>query len=331
LIEEADRILPAVTETDMILNQLPGGAFGHDIAEKYGVPMSLVATIPLVRTSAFPMIGFPYRRALGPRYNLWSYQISEQLGWYMIRPIINKWRREVMGLPKASNRTYLDSIRTKKIPIVNGFSSLIVPRPQDWSDHVHVTGYWFAHDTDWEPTEALQRFIEQGPQPIYIGFGSMPLRDPHKATMMIFDALKVTGQRAVIHTGWGGLSQDDLPEYVYNIDYAPHSWLFQRMKAVVHHGGGGTTAAGLRAGVPSIIIPFVFDQFYWGKRISELGVGPEPIPIRKLTSDRLANAIKWAVSDDEMDASAASLGERIRAEDGVKNAVQVIEEIKRNS
>ena len=139
---------------------------------------------------------------------------------------------------------------------------------------------------------------------------------------MIINALESSGQRAVLHAGWGGLGQEGLPENVFKIDYVPHSWLFPRMKSVVHHGGSGTTAAGLRAGVPSLIIPFIFDQFFWATRVADLGMGPDPIAYRNLTSAGLARGISQAANDREMRIKSAAIGESIKAEDGVSNAIQ---------
>jgi sterol 3beta-glucosyltransferase len=152
----------------------------------------------------------------------------------------------------------------------------------------------------------------------------MPIRNPEQTTRVIINALKASAQRAVINTGWGGLGQELLPENVYKIDYVPYRWLFPRMKAVVHHGGSGTTAAGLRAGVPTLIIPFLFDQFFWANRVVELGAGPDPIPYRKLSSASLARGIDLAVNDLEIRKKSANISKTIHTEDGIYNAMQVI-------
>jgi UDP:flavonoid glycosyltransferase YjiC (YdhE family) len=128
-------------------------------------------------------------------------------------------------------------------------------------------------------------------------------------------------------SGWGGLQKTDLPAAVFMIDSIPHAWLFPRVAAVVHHGGAGTTAAGLRAGVPSLVIPFTTEQEFWGQRVRNLGVGPAPIPRRKLTVDRLAQAIEEAVTNTAMRQRAAELGSKIQAEDGIANAVEIIQRI----
>jgi UDP:flavonoid glycosyltransferase YjiC (YdhE family) len=215
------------------------------------------------------------------------------------------------------------------MPILYGFSPAVIPAPADWRDNIHITGFWYEEDTGhWQPPEALLDFLNSGPAPIYIGFGSMSSRNPEQTTEMVIRALRQTNQRAILLSGWGGLLKKDLPESVYMIESIPHSWLFQRVSAVVHHGGASTTAAGLYAGIPSLIIPFFGDQPFWGKRVSDLGVGPSPIPRNRLTVDRLANAIYEMVNNEGMRRRAKELGMQIRSENGLRNAVEIISRIK---
>jgi sterol 3beta-glucosyltransferase len=149
--------------------------------------------------------------------------------------------------------------------------------------------------------------------------------DPAGATRLVLEALARAGQRGLLVTGWGGLEAEKTPDSVFKIENAPYAWLFPRMAAVVHHGGAGTTGAGLQAGKPTVICPFVADQPFWGRRVAALGAGPPPIPQRKLTVDNLASAIRQAVTDDRMRQCAAELGEKIRAEDGAGRAASLIE------
>ncbi len=328
LIRDLDHLTPVLRETDVILNQLPGGLYGYDLAEKFGVPLILVAVIPLTRTGSFPMIGWPTLFGSMPGYNRLSYWIAEQIVWQMFRAMINHWRQKALGLPKLPVGGYFNDLYQRGVPVVNGFSTHVVPRPPDWGENIHVTGYWFTEDESWQPPDELRRFIEDGPPPVFIGFGSMPVSQPRQTTDMILKALEQSGQRAVLHAGWGGLGDCPLPDHVYRIQYASYGWLFPRMSAVVHHGGSGTTAFGLRAGVPSLVVPFLFDQFYWGKRIAALGVGPAPIPYRRLSAAKLAEAITFAVSDPHVRQRATELGQKIRAEDGVTRAVEIVEEQK---
>jgi len=316
---------PELWDTEVIVNQLPGGLYGYDLAEKLGVPMVIAAVMPLTPTRHQPMLAFPSLLAPIPGYNAFTHWLAYQLVWQGFRPVVSRWRKQTLGLSKAPLWGYSRLMEERRVPVLNGFSAHIVPRPPDWGGHIHVTGYWFPEDEDWRPSDGLCEFIEAGPPPVFIGFGSMPIRNPKRTTAIVLDALKRSGQRAILHTGWGSIGQRELPDYVWEIEYVPYGWLFPRMAAVMHHGGSGTTAFGLRAGVPSIIVPFLFDQFYWGKRISSLGVGPEPIPHRKLSVERLAEALTVAVADTQMRQRAAELGEKIRAEDGVREAVEAIQ------
>ncbi|MEJ2600165.1 MAG: glycosyltransferase, partial [Anaerolineales bacterium] len=169
-------------------------------------------------------------------------------------------------------------------------------------------------------------FLDSGDPPVYVGFGSMAGSHPEKLATLVLKALAKSGQRGLLLTGWGGMQALSVPDSVFVVDSAPHGWLFPRMAAVVHHGGAGTTAEGLRAGVPTVILPFAVDQAFWGQRVKALGVGPEPIPFKKLTVDKLAHAIQEAVTQSEIKRRAASLGQAIRSEDGVGNAVRIIKQ-----
>jgi UDP:flavonoid glycosyltransferase YjiC (YdhE family) len=320
-----------LAETDVIINQLPGGLYGYDLAEKLNIPMLGAAVMPLTRTRTFPMLAFPAGFARFPGYNALSYHLAEQSVWQVFRPTINRWRTKTLGLPKQRFGGNFGQVGIQQYPILNGFSSHVVPRPLDWSEHVHITGYWFPRDEVWQPPDSLRKFIESGTPPVFIGFGSMPVRQPKQTTAVILEALKLSGQRAILHAGWAGIGDDDLPETVYKIDYAPYAWLFPQMAAVVHHGGSGTTAFGLRAGIPTLIIPFLFDQFYWGRRIATLGMGPKPVPFRKLSAARLGKALAIAATDRQMGQRAIALGQKIQQEEGVKKAVTIVEHYWRSS
>ncbi len=204
----------------------------------------------------------------------------------------------------------------------------MIPAPPDWGADKHVTGYWFLDDgEDWTPPPALIDFLEAGPAPIYIGFGSMSSRKPEETAELVIAALQLANQRAILLSGWSGLQKTDLPDTVFMIDSVPHSWLFPMVAAVVHHGGAGTTAAGLRAGVPSVVVPFFGDQPFWGGRVASLGVGPTPVPRGKLTAERLASAIQEAVTNKAMRQRAAALGAKIQTEDGLARAVEIVQHI----
>jgi UDP:flavonoid glycosyltransferase YjiC (YdhE family) len=300
----------------------PLGMSGFHIAERYGVPAVLASLVPLSATGSSPAIGAPELR-LGRIYNRLTYAVADQMGWQPFRTLVNRWRREVLGVGPAPFLGPMREIDRRRRPIVYGFSPSVVPRPGDWDPNIRVTGYWFAErDEGWQPPEELARFIDSGSPPIYVGFGSMTDRDPAGVARIVVEALERTGLRAVVLSGWAGLpGVADRPD-VHFIDDVPHEWLFPRMAAVAHHGGAGTTHFGLRAGVPTVVVPFFTDQPFWGGRVSELGVGPRAIPRRELTVDRLAAALRLATDDPGIRSRAAALGKAMRAEDGVALAVE---------
>jgi sterol 3beta-glucosyltransferase len=316
---------PSLGETDLIINQLPVGLFGADLAEKFNIPMALAAVIPLARTRAFPVMGFP--RIPLPGYNKATYYFGEQMAWQMFRGTINHWRKHTLSLTPRPMAGYFGQLGTQRIPILNGFSAQVVQPPADWGEHIHTTGYWFPEDKGWQPPTDLMKFLDAGDPPVFIGFGSMPVKDPQHITAVILEALEQTGQRCVLHVGWGGLGDQALPEHVFKLDYAPYGWLFPLMAMLIHHGGSGTTAFGLRSGIPACVVSFVFDQHYWGERIAALGAGPKPIRQTQLTVEKLSQAIQQGVSDVPMRQKAAELGGLIRAEDGIANAERVIARI----
>ncbi|GCL35098.1 glycosyl transferase family 28 [Sphaerospermopsis reniformis] len=241
----------------------------------------------------------------------------------VFRKGVNQFREKTLQLTPLSNwqRLY-GRLQKVNVPYLYGFSPVVVPKPSTWSERLHITGYWFLeHPANWTPPQDLQEFIAAGSPPVYIGFGSMTGRDPQQMTEIALTALKKTKQRGILVTGSGGIAATDLPETVFKIESVPHDWLFPRMAAIVHHGGAGTSAAALRAGVPSIIIPFFGDQPFWGHCLWQLGVSPEPIPKPALTVDKLAQAITTAVNHTQMRQKAQFIGEQIRLENGVNQAV----------
>jgi len=226
---------------------------------------------------------------------------------------------------KAREYWPLDSARGSA-SLIYGYSPTVIPKPPDWGDNQQITGYWFLDTVKgYRPETALRDYLEDGPPPVCVGFGSMVDHEQKAIDRLVIDALRETGHRGILLGGWSQLGSGDLPEFVFRVDAVPHDWLFPRMAAVVHHGGSGTTAAALRAGVPSVVVPWFGDQFFWGWRVQELGAGPKPISRNKLTTAKLVGAIQQAVSDESIMCEAAQLGRQIRAEDGVGTAVKLIE------
>ncbi|MEZ4672470.1 MAG: glycosyltransferase [Anaerolineae bacterium] len=317
---------PAAQDADAIIFH-PKMFNAPHIGEKLNIPVIAAATLPMITpTGDFPAPGV-LNRDMGRVINRLSYSA---LGMTTVsfNGMLKEWRRNVLGLPEKSDVVKGYTLRGKPIPVLYCYSPHVVPVPPDWDDTAHVTGYWWLEEkNDWKPSPELEQFLAAGAPPVYVGFGSMIAESPEVTTRTVIEALKQSGQRGVIASGWGGLRPADLPPNIHLLNEAPHDWLFPRMAAVVHHGGAGTTAAGLRAGKPSVICPFIADQPFWGSRVAALGAGPAPIPQKKMTAENLSAAIRLATGDTSMQRRAAEIGAKLQAENGVANAVAVLEEL----
>jgi sterol 3beta-glucosyltransferase len=323
-IQMAEDALDACRESDALICLAVFAPFGKSIAQIQRIPLINVEPTPLLPTRAFPAAGWSIQQNLGGLHNRLSAAVMLQMIWQWYGPSVNEFRKR-FGLRPLRGSDFQHILHST--PLLSAYSRTVIPHPSDWSDDVRITGYWFADTpSDWHPFKELEDFLAKGSPPVYIGFGSMGGRTPEQLAKLVLEALVKSGQRGVLLTGWGGLRAEFVPDNVFVVDAAPHSWLFPRMAAVVHHGGAGTTAEGLRAGVPTVVVPFAFDQPFWGARMKEFGFGPEPIPIKKLTADRLAKAIRIAVTDPGMRQRASSCGEAIRAEDGIGNAIKIIKQ-----
>jgi sterol 3beta-glucosyltransferase len=293
------------------------------------IPAILAMLCPMhVPTGDSPMFG----KSMGRFYNRCTYQLVHKLTKLGTKSYLRSWRSEfdLVGISRDSSTTHI--LAGKPIPVMHAHSQFVCPRPSDWPEYASVTGYWFLplelpNNTVWEAPRELSEFLDSGQPPVYFGFGSMAGSDPSKLTQIILAAVKKTGVRAIISTGWGGVIAVKNSPTIHVLESAPHEWLFPKMAAVVHHGGAGTTAAGLRAACPTIICPYGLDQPFWGRRVAELGVGVAPIPQKKLNDRLLADAINSVMTDASYRNAAIKIAESIKTENGIANAIKAIEKI----
>lgn len=308
-------------DADLILSGFVSTPFAQAVSEKFDIPLiiTLLQPYPATRSGGASLVSFTGGgKSL---INLLAGKLGEGMIWNVSGETTNAFRA-TLSLPAHSSGSYLKALGG--VPMVFGFSPHVVPPPDDWGEQRQIAGYWFLNEgQDWQPPDDLLHFIDAGTPPIYIGFGSMSSSAPEETFDMIEAALKTSGRRGIIAAGWGGAHLAEHTEQIYVIEKAPHDWLFERVAAVVHHGGAGTTGAGLRAGKPTLVIPHMSDQPFWGRRVYELGVGAKPVPRHKLTAEKLATGID-ALFDAHMIENATRLGEKIRKEDGVENGVRLI-------
>ena len=297
----------------------------QDSAEKLDVPCIYTFLHPFFLTSSFSSPLTPRLPVNVGILNKTTHILVEQVFWHAFRPAVDGLRERLGLLPRSFWGPH-HLLRQLGSLVLFGFSPAVVSKPNDWPEHAHVTGYWFLDEpNDWTPPVELKAFLASGFPPIYVGFGSMSDRAADRTTQLVVDAAARAGQRVVLASGWGGLGHASLPETVFRLEAAPHAWLFPQVSAVTHHGGAGTTAAGFRAGVPSVITPFVADQLFWTERAFALGVSPKPVSYHRLTVEALATRFQTAVENSETRERAKRLGQSIRAENGVRKAVALID------
>ncbi|MET9435510.1 glycosyltransferase [Streptomyces sp. NPDC006551] len=306
----ADGVAEAVAGgTDLVLTASGPAPLSRAAGEAFGVPVIGTYLVPAFATRQFPLPGARDVDGPGPESNLAAGRAVEKRAEGVFAGAVTRLRAR-LGLPAGTPPAPGD-VR----PVFHGFSPLVVPRPEDWPSHVEVAGYWWpARPHRWRPPAELVDFLQAGPPPVFIGFGSMAPEQGERLSELVAAAVARAGVRAVVQAGWAGLSGRGTD--VLAVGDLPHDWLFPRTAAVVHHAGAGTTAAGLRAGVPALPVPVMADQPFWASRLYQLGVAPRPLPFQDLTAEALGAAITACLSEPAYHHRAAALAHRIAAEDG---------------
>ncbi|MGV9711929.1 glycosyltransferase [Gordonia sp. NPDC003424] len=314
----------AAKGADLLLCEGPvGSLLGWHVAQAADIPSAALFLQPSTPTGDFapPPLG---TRSFGRWGNRTAWTMATA-GEKLFTPLVDDLRA-TLGLPKQSRRSYQHH-RAATWPQLHGISSHVIRRPEDWPAHAHLTGYWWPTEpAGYTPPQPLAEFLNDGPPPIYIGLGSTATTHGDRLSDVFAEALTQTGRRGIIHRGWAHLHGNDAP-HIHVVDDVPHSWLLPRTAAAVHHCGAGTTAATLRAAIPSIAIPGIMDQPFWAQRLHQLGVSPAPLRRTTLTADALAATITTAVTDPTYSGHARDLGERLRAEDGERAATGIIERL----
>lgn len=327
LFQVGKEMIPHLQKGDTFIVIAGGLGLISGFVEKFDLRLILFNLQPLTPSRELGPIAAPALPKAMPMRETLNYQLgyfSQRMSFGLFGVQGNKLRKDLLGIPEqkwSQFRRMLD-----ETPTITAVSRHVFPEMKSWKAHQRLTGYLFDDDTSWQAPQALLDFLAEDEKPVYIGFGSMNDRKAETTTDLVLEAIRRSGKRAVLLSGWAGLGAKQMPKDVFLLDYAPHQWLFPRMAAVVHHGGAGTTGAGLAAGVPSVIVPFFADQPNWATIVHELGAGTKPIPRNKLTADKLAAAIHEATSKPEIQIKSASLAQAIRAEDGKSEAVKAIKE-----
>lgn len=315
---------PACEGADLIVHSFLFTVGGHSWAREQNIPDVSVQMFPMFApTRDFPNVSVPNIPPGGLSY--FSHWFATQIFWFGGNGGYGPAQRANPDIhyPKKLYWPFDSCPRHLRTPLLFAYSPGILPRPKDWDEHVHLTGYFFLDEESYQPPVELSDFLAAGDPPVCISFGSMVNRKAKRIDAVIRASLRLTGSRGIILAGWGGVENESSKNLLY-LKSVPHDWLLPKCKLIIHHGGAGSTAAGLRAGIPNIVVPFAADQPFWGSRVRAVGAGPCPILVKNLSVKNLTRAIAEA----ELEAvckRAQAVGQRIRGEDGVKDAVELIE------
>jgi len=313
------RLRPLVHQVDLVVNTGLDVA-SRSLAELSGTHHCYLCFCPQLVPSVHHPPVLMGRLGMPHWVNRWSWYVCGRIFDRIMLEPLNE-QREALGLP-----------RLEKVPRGAAGADLaivaadpeIAPAPNDMIPRVEQTGFIFYPQ---KPTEnaALEDFLADGPPPVYFGFGSMAHSNPQRTTAIILEAIRRADCRALIASGWAGLGESDLPDNCLHVRQVAHGPLFPRLAAAVHHGGSGTVATAARAGIPQIIIPHHMDQFYWGHRIHTSGLGPKPVPVRKLRPEKLASTIRRAINNEKLRKRCKEVAAMIEARNGLDETLQILE------
>lgn len=319
----AGDLVAAARASDVLLLAGTLAPLGHTIGQGLSVPSLGVNLQPLEPTREFapPMTGV---RSWGPVGNRAAgHAVNTAVEWIFTEEV--RRLRAEYGLPHTGRVAARRTRERLGWPVFHGFSPRVVPRPGDWRAGLDVTGYWWPYDREDRLPAPLLDFLDAGPPPVFVGLGSATVPDPERTSGEVVRALRAAGLRGVIQRGWGELRGEG--EDMFTVGEVPHSLLFPRMAAVVHHAGAGTTAAGLRAGVPAVPVPVQFDEAFWAARLVAVGVSPGAVPLRGFTAAALEAALRRATGDPSYGRRARTLAGELRAEDGVKPVLAAVDRL----
>lgn len=307
---------------DLIIANPPSFAHVH-CAEALGIPLIMAFTFPYTPTKSFPHPLATIKKSnVDPGYsNFMSYPLVEMMVWQGLGDLVNDFRVKTLCLDPVSTLWAPGALYRMNVPISYLWSPSLVPKPSDWADNIDISGFVFLDlASSFTPPDDLEKFLKGGDQPVYIGFGSIVVDDADKFTEMVFEAVRLAGVRALVSKGWGGLGGENVPDNIFMLENTPHDWLFPKVKACVIHGGAGTTAMALKCGKPTMVVPFFGDQHFWGPMIGRAKAGPQPVPYKHLSAEKLAEGIKYCLTDEAQEKAQEMARDIAREGDGAENA-----------
>ncbi|MEU9899057.1 glycosyltransferase [Streptomyces phaeochromogenes] len=310
-------------EPDLLLLSTTTAPLGWHLAEATGVPSLGVYLQPTAPTGDFPPAVLPGSRSLGRPGNRAAGRFALRMTDRVYEQATRNLRHRLRLPPLAASAVRRRQERANW-PVLYGFSTALLPRPSDWRPGLEIAGNWWPHiDTAAQLPQELEDFLAAGPRPALITFGSMAAGEGDRLTEIAVRALRRAGLRGILQSGAAGLAADG--DDILTIGDVPHTLLFPRLAAVVHHAGAGTSAAALRAGVPAVTAPVTADQPFWARRLTSIGAATTPIPFHSLTTERLTDALDQVTKQQTYARAAATAAQHMGTEDGAGRVLKAVQ------
>lgn len=315
--QQFEFMLQATEKADVLITTV-NELSAPTVAEYRKIPHFRLTFAPILPGNHPPPFS-PWQK-LPPYLNRTGWKALNILSGMAIRKFINKKRKE-LGLKPALNSNEYHTGQSHTLLSINPD---LAPPCSTWEGRYNYdyVGYCYGQ-IDGNLNKDLLDFIENGSPPVYVGFGSVHIKNPGKFTEMVVEAVNKTKCRVVLGQGWVGLGNGYLQDDIFCVNDTHHATLFPKMAGIIHHGGSGTTHTSAKAGIPQFILPQFMDQYYWGHRVHQMGMGPKPVIPKRIKSADLSNAYD-GITNGMYRKNVTELAKRMKDEDGVKKSIKII-------
>jgi sterol 3beta-glucosyltransferase len=268
-----------------------------------------------------PPFGFP---DLGKAINPISWKLLDAVfNWVLKKPLTRLWQAAGFDVPDNILTEHLTSQTLNLVSV----DPVFCPNHENWPENHKVCGFLnFTEDADdWTMPVALSQFLAEGSPPVYMTFGSVQQAVPEWSMELFLEATELAGCRAIIQTSSSKYPVDTVSGRIYFIGRHPHQSVFKHCAAVVHHGGAGTTHAATRSGCPSVVVPFMDEQLFWGRQLQKLNLVGKPLPAKSITAVKLAKELTTILANNQFKQKAEQASVAMLKHEGVTQAVRLIE------
>lgn len=299
------------------------------IAELLGLPLHILSTNPCSPTITLPHPGTIIQRSNtnASLTNYLSYPIYENQVWHSLGRVINEFRVASLGLPTLTKMEGPGVLDRLKVPFTYCWSPSLLKKPEDWREHIDVTGFIFDHreQIDFHPSDDLLYFLKNGKEPVYVKL-DLSNSDSTNIINSFITAFLKSNNRAIVDIKGIQMKNGENPDIfiVSEVAPVPYQWLLseRRISAICHADSASLNLAAMRAGIPAIIVAIERPLSFWGRQIHQVGIAAF-ISSDVLSCEEITSALEEALSP-RVQSAAREYGSQLSTEDGTKGAAETI-------